>query len=134
MAIRNDLSLLEQLTLAKGDRDSFQEESGRRGLRIAALEGDLAMKRAESAELRNKLLAMDAELAALRANPRQDAVNLWYSIPDNHPLRCEGGDGEFVELWMDGGKLIMEDEREYRLEFQIGNTIALCRTGSGRVT
>lgn len=45
-------------------------------------------------------------------------------------MRCEGEDGEFVELWMDGGKLIMEDEREYRSEFQIGNTIALCRTGS----
>lgn len=56
MAIRNDLSLY-----------SFQEESGRRGLRIAELESDLAMERAESAELRNKLLAMDAELAALSA-------------------------------------------------------------------
>lgn len=94
--------------------------------KLAAAEGVI--------EEANKMLtaARDAnrDLTEKLATARNKTISLWYSIGGNQPLRSEGEDGEFVELWMDGGKLIMEDEREYRLEFQIGNTIALCRTGS----
>lgn len=94
--------------------------------KLAAAEGVI--------EEANKMLtaARDAnrDLTEKLATARNKTISLWYSIGDNQPLRSEGEDGEFVELWMDGGKLIMEDEREFRLEFPIGNTIALCRTGS----
>lgn len=87
----------------------------------------------ELADLRAKLAAAQAELDDLRISvwqARNETVALWYSIPDNQPLRSVGADGEFVEVWTDGGKLIMEDEREFRLEYPIGNTVALCRMGN----
>lgn len=108
------------------DAQAAQSELADLRAKLATAEGVI--------EEANKMLtaARDAnrDLTEKLATARNKTISLWYSIGDNQPLRSEGEDGEFVELWMDGGKLIMEDEREFRLEFPIGNTIALCRTGS----
>lgn len=96
----------------------------------STMEDERAQADALRAELNTEIDALRAKLAAAE----QRIASLWYSIGDNQPLRSVNDDGEIVELWMDGGKLIMEDESGLRLEFQIGNTIALCRTGATHAT
>lgn len=141
-------------TVGCGEGKNWQPESDHESpeaaaQRVAWLNGKTAS--VEAADLRAKLAAAEGvieeankmletardanrDLTEKLATARNKAISLWYSIGDNQPLRSEGEDGEFVELWMDGGKLIMEDEREYRLEFPIGNTIALCRVGATHAT
>lgn len=137
--IANDAPLINQLTLAQADRDSFRAECAEKGLRILDLEAEMkcivdnASKMLEAAQAANrdltgKLAAAQAELHDLRIHAGL-ADQGWQPLTeDDDPVHCACCDDDCnTEAWIEQGILCLEDADGMRVSFDLGEDYAFMR-------